>query len=258
MHFCIHELVSFDFDKEDHMKQHKAIAIVLAAGSGKRMGTTSAKQYLDLAGKPILWYSLSAMNSSPLIDEIILVVGKGDVAQCRREYVDAYSFMKVRTVIEGGAERYLSVACALQTITEEEAVLFIQDSARPFLTQTLLEDLNQAVYQYHAATAAVPAKDTIKIADADGLSEQTPNRDTLWIVQTPQVFFLSLLRQAYHKLLAELPKLTKKGVQITDDTTVVELMLHHPSKMVMGSYQNIKITTPEDLVYAQAYLASVT
>jgi 2-C-methyl-D-erythritol 4-phosphate cytidylyltransferase len=240
------------------MKQHKTIAIVLAAGSGRRMGTTSAKQYLDLGGKPILWYSLSAMEHSPLIDEIILVVGKGEVERCRRDYVEAFSFTKVRTVIEGGAERFLSVACALQVIREEEAVLFIQDSARPFLTQTILEDLYRAVTQYQAATAAVPAKDTIKIADGEGLSRQTPNRDNLWIVQTPQVFFLSLLRLAYDKLLASLPELTGRGVQITDDTTVVEQMLDHPSKMVMGSYQNIKITTPEDLLVANAYLTSVT
>jgi 2-C-methyl-D-erythritol 4-phosphate cytidylyltransferase len=240
------------------MKQHKTIAIVLAAGSGRRMGTTLAKQYLDLADKPILWYSLSAMEQSPLIDEIILVVGKGEVERCRRDYAEDFSFTKVRTVIEGGDERFLSVSCALQSIREEEAVLFIHDSARPFLTQTLLEDLYRAVTQYQAATAAVPAKDTIKIADEDGLSLQTPNRDTLWIVQTPQVFFLSLLRRAYNKLMTTLPELTERGVQITDDTTVVELMLDHPSKMVMGSYQNIKITTPEDLLTAKAYLASVT
>jgi 2-C-methyl-D-erythritol 4-phosphate cytidylyltransferase len=239
------------------MKLDKTIAIVLAAGKGSRMGTASAKQYLDLDGKPILWYSLSAMERSPLIDEVILVVGKGDTERCRREYVDAYSFTKVGKVIEGGSERFLSVANALQTIPDEEGIVFIHDSARPFLTLELIEDLDHAVHRFHAASAAVPAKDTVKIADSNGISIETPSRDSVWIVQTPQVFLLSLLRKAYDLLLATLPELTQKGVQITDDTAVVELMLAHPSKMVMGSYQNIKITTPEDLTVAKVYLASV-
>jgi 2-C-methyl-D-erythritol 4-phosphate cytidylyltransferase len=240
------------------VKHDKAIAIILAAGKGSRMGTASAKQYLDLDGKPILWYSLSAMECSPLIDEVILVVGKGDTERCRREYVDAYSFAKVRNVIEGGSERYLSVANALQTIPEKEGIVFIHDSARPFLTTSLLEDLDRAVRRFHAVSAAVPAKDTVKIADVNGISIETPSRDCVWIVQTPQVFLLPLLRRAYDKLLVTLPELSQRGVQITDDTAVVELMLDHPSKMVMGSYQNIKITTPEDMLVAKAYLASIT
>lgn len=235
----------------------KRIAIILAAGNGKRMGGSLAKQYLLLGEKPVIWYSLSMMERSPIIDEIVLVVGKGDVERCRSEYVEQYHFTKVSTVIEGGEERFLSVARALEAISEEEAVLFIQDSARPFLTLPLLEELDLAVRQYGTATAAVPAKDTMKIVDAEGFSLETPNRDSLWVVQTPQAFWLSILRRAYQLLLPYQSGVSAQSFQITDDTTIVERMLSHPTKMVMASYRNLKITTPEDLTIAETYLASM-
>lgn len=240
-------------------RANKCTAVVLSAGSGKRMNSNVAKQYLDLQGKPIIWYALNAFEQSELIDEIILVVGKDSIDYCKEEIVERYGFGKVTSIIEGGAERCLSVWEALKHISSEnpaEHYVFIHDGARPFVDERIIEDIYQAAMEYKACVAAMPVKDTIKISDEDGFAVQTPKRKNVWMVQTPQVFEYALIQQAYSKVMNSLEELKAQGIEITDDAMVVETIGNHPIKLVPASYENIKITTPEDMLVAKSFLES--
>jgi len=230
-------------------------AVVLAAGVGKRMGGGVAKQYMLLGGKPVLWYALNCFQSAERIDEVILVVGKGEIPYATREFVEKYGFTKVTKVIEGGAERYLSVWEALKTMERKtEGFVFIHDGARPFVTHKIIEDTYRAAKAHGGSVAAMPVKDTIKIADEEGFAKDTPNRKTVWMVQTPQVFERERIVAAYESMIERLPVLTVKGVQITDDAMVMETMTGEKVKLVQASYENIKITTPEDMKIAECLL----
>ncbi len=240
------------------MAKKRCTAVVLAAGSGKRMNSSVAKQFLLLGGKPVLWYSLQAVEESAVIDDCILVTGADDIAFVRSEIVEKYGFHKVDRMIAGGNERYESVYRALclmaeggMTVPNEDGYVFVHDGARPFLTEKILEDTYEAVCRYHACAAAVPVKDTIKIAGEGGFAVQTPARSLVWAVQTPQVFDTQLIIHAYQKLFEQTNAL-RQG--ITDDAMVVETMLEIPVKLVKSSYQNIKITTPEDMRMAENLL----
>ena len=228
------------------MQNAKCTAIVLAAGQGKRMGTSIQKQYLELDGKPILYYSLYAFEKSNLIDEIILVVGENQNEYCRKEIVSKYQFTKVKHVIQGGAERYISVWNGLRKVGE--GYVFIHDGARPFIDEEILTRAYESVQEYKACVVGMPTKDTIKIADKDGFVLDTPDRRDLWIVQTPQVFETALVKEAYGKLMRH------AETNVTDDAMVVEQMLGGKVKLVEGSYRNIKITTPEDLQVANLFV----
>lgn len=224
----------------------RCTAIVLAAGSGKRMGTKIHKQYLELAGKPVLYYSLHAFECAECIQDIILVTGAGEETYCKREIVDKFQFQKVRSIVAGGKERYHSVYQGLNQITESDYT-FIHDGARPFLTVEMIKRAFEEVKGCSACVIGMPVKDTVKIADEASYVENTPPRNRVWTVQTPQVFSTSLIKEAYVKLMSS------ENHLITDDAMVVEQMLHHPIKLVEGSYRNIKITTPEDLLIAEAF-----
>lgn len=245
----------------------KMIAIVLAAGAGKRMNSKVAKQYIELNERPILWYALNAFSESDLVSDIVLVVGAGEEEFVRKEIVEKYGFDKVTSICRGGAERYLSVWNGLQAIKDagllaesdgpeksRNVYIAIHDGARPFVTQQILQDTMAAAKQYKACVAAMPVKDTIKIADEEGFALQTPKRDLVWAVQTPQVFESLLIYNAYAKLMEEPERLEQQGVTITDDAMVVEHMTGERVRLVKASYENIKITTPEDLILAQGIL----
>ena len=232
----------------------KCTAVILAAGSGSRMKSNVAKQFMLLDGKPLIWYALDTVEQSRIIDDCILVTGEADLAYMQKEIVEKYHFSKVNTIVAGGAERYLSVGNALQVITDMTGYVFIHDGARPFLTEQILEDAYMSVEQYHACVVAVPSKDTIKIADENGFVADTPSRNLVWSIQTPQVFEAGLIVEAYAALREHLPELQKKGIAVTDDAGVVELFTDVKVKLVQGSYTNIKITTPEDMKTAEAFL----
>lgn len=233
-------------------------AIVLAAGQGKRMNSTTAKQFLPLNGKPVLYYSIMAFEESA-VDDIVLVCGQGQTEYMRKEIVEQYGFKKVTCIVEGGRERYHSVYRGLQAvpvIPDREQYCLIHDGARPFLTQEMIKRVLSTVKQEKACVVGMPAKDTIKIADGEGYCAQTPARSLVWTIQTPQAFELTLIRQAYTRLLEQEQDLAAKGIQITDDAGVAELFTDRKVKLVEGSYENIKITTPEDMKIAEALLAS--
>ncbi len=221
-------------------------AIIAAAGSGQRMGNATPKQFLPLAGKPVLAHTLDIFESDPLINRIILVVNEGDIDYCQREIIYHYGFSKIVEVVPGGAERQYSVANALRTVPPEVAVVAVHDGARPFLAPAVLKRAVEAALSGQAVVVAVPVKDTIKIAGADQYITGTPDRRQLWAVQTPQVFPRQILESAYRQAFAE-------QFLATDDATLVE-RAGYPVLIVEGTYRNFKITTPEDLLLAEALL----
>lgn len=233
----------------------RCTAIVLAAGAGKRMQSAVAKQYMLLDGKPILWYALNAFEKSEQIHQVILVVGVGEIPYCQEEIVEKFGFEKVKKIVEGGAERFLSVWEGLKCLEPKEGnYVFVHDGARPFVTEEIIRNAYEAVRKYGACVVGMPVKDTIKVVDEENFAAKTPNRKTLWAVQTPQVFDELLIYSSYEKVVQNLEALKEKGVEITDDAMVVETMTNRKVKLIKGSYENIKITTPEDILVAQSFL----
>lgn len=228
------------------MEKQKYTAIVLAAGSGKRMNSQVHKQYLIIQDRPVLYYSLKEFEDSA-VDEIVLVVGKGEEEFCRREIVDKYGISKVKAIVEGGKERYHSVFEGLKQTSDADYVL-IHDGARPFVNQDIIRRCMQEVQKYQACVVGMPVKDTIKIADEGGYAKQTPDRKNVWMIQTPQTFSYALIYEAYEEMLKT------EDTAITDDAMVLERIKGKKSKLIEGSYRNIKITTPEDLLIANVYL----
>lgn len=231
----------------------KIAAIVLSAGSGKRMKSDVPKQYLDLAGKPVIYYSLKSFQDSE-VDEIVLVAGADDIEYCRTEIVERYNLTKVRRIVAGGRERYDSVYEGLKAVGEADYVL-IHDGARPMLTGEMIARSLQAARQDGACVLAVPVKDTIKVADAEHFASHTPKRSSLWAVQTPQVFSYPFICRAYEKLFLDRQS-GKEVPQITDDAMVAEYG-GAKVRLVDGCYENIKITTPEDMLLAEALLKKI-
>lgn len=236
--------------------------MILAAGSGSRMQSDTAKQFMLLGGKPLICYALQAVEESEIIDDCILVTGAKDLIWVTEEIVRKYHYNKVDTVIAGGDERYASVASAMRLIRSGDMAVpnrngyvFVHDGARPFLTEKILRDTYEAVQKYGACVSAVRSKDTIKIADEEGFVRETPDRTTVWNMHTPQVFETALIAKAYAALEDNLEELRQKGVYITDDAMVVEYFTNHKVKLVEGSYENIKLTTPEDLTVAERILS---
>ena len=236
------------------MEKKRCTAIVLAAGQGKRMGTKTQKQYLNLCGYPVLWHCLHTFEESAVIDDMILVTGEDQIDYCRTEFVEKYGFRKICKIVAGGAERYHSVLNGLRAMEKnacEDGYVFIHDGARPFVDEPMLERVYADVCKYEACVVGMPVKDTIKIADTDGFIKETPKRSLVWQIQTPQVFSYSLIKDAYTQLEEHEEDILKQGISITDDAMVVEYFNKIPVKLVEGSYQNIKITTPEDLKIAE-------
>lgn len=224
-------------------------AILLAAGSGKRMNSAVHKQYMMLAGKPVLYYALKAFDASAVTD-IVLVTGAGEITYCKEEIVDKYQIHKVCAVVEGGRERYHSVYEGLKAAAGSDYVL-IHDGARPLVTEDIIARSIETAKECGACVVGMPVKDTIKVVGADGFAKETPERKTLWQVQTPQSFSYPAIADAYAKVVA------LGDDTVTDDAMVLERMTGKQVRVIEGSYRNIKITTPEDLLVAEAYLKDV-
>ena len=239
-----------DCDMKDKMEK-KCVAIVLAAGQGKRMHSDVPKQYLLIGEKPVLYYALKAFQDS-FVDRIVLVTSENDMEYCRRNVVEKYNFHKVTDIVAGGKERYHSVYEGIKAAGECDYI-FIHDGARPFVTEEILDRAYTCVTEYDACVIGMPVKDTIKIADENGFASSTPRRDLVWMVQTPQVFSSDLIRTAYSILIKKEDQLLEEGIRITDDAMVVETFTDVKVKLVEGSYENIKITTPEDLKIAESF-----
>lgn len=229
------------------MEKGKCTAIVLAAGRGKRMQSKVQKQFLEIQGRPVLYYSLLCFQESPLIREIVLVTGEETVSYCKEEIVDKFGFTKVTRIIAGGKERYDSVYAGLLACESCEYV-FIHDGARPFITADILQRGLEGVKETGACVVGMPSKDTVKLSDEQGYVRETPERSCVWNIQTPQIFYYPLIRKAHESIRL------KDMSKITDDAMVVEQETGTRIRLVEGSYENIKITTPEDLVVAESMI----
>lgn len=231
---------------------NKVTAIVLAAGQGKRMNTSVAKQFLMLQDKPIIYYTLKAFEQSK-VDEIILVTGEGQIDYCKDEIVELYHIRKVTKIIEGGKERYDSVYRGLSNAQTSDYVL-IHDGARPFIKVEAIDTMIDLVKECKACVLGMPVKETIKVIDDVGHIVATPNRNTLWAAQTPQAFEYSLIMQAYEDYYKNKDVV---NLVVTDDAMLFEIYGKLPVMMFPGDYNNIKITTPEDLILAERILSQI-
>lgn len=216
-------------------------AIVLAGGRGKRMGSVRSKQYIDLNGKPILYYTLRQFIDNDLINRIILVLPKDEIEYCRKEVLDKFGLI-VDDIVSGGAERQESVYNGLTKANGSEIVL-IHDGVRPFVSKKTIDEAIKYAKKYKASAPGVMPKDTIKIKSKDGFSIKTLNRSELVAIQTPQAFDYNMIYDCHKKL-------KEKGILVTDDTMVAELF-GNEVYIYEGEYTNIKITTPDDLILAK-------
>lgn len=219
-----------------------AVSVIIpAAGYGKRMGGGTAKQFLPLRGEPVLVHTVRLFSESPLVDEIVIAAHD---LETTRELVGA--FPKVTHVVPGGAERQDSVWAALQVIGSRPRVICVHDAARPLLSREVLEGVLKEAAEQQAQVVAVPVKDTVKVVGPNGTVTATPDRKSLWAVQTPQVFWVEPLLQAFRQALAD-------GFVGTDCASLVE-RLSVPVKIYPGNHENLKLTTPEDFLLADAIL----
>lgn len=222
-------------------------AIVVAGGKGKRMGKDINKQYLLINGREIVARTLEVFQRSGRVDEIILVSPEAEIDFCRENIVKKYALNKVRKIIAGGPERQDSVYNGLLACSSDTDIVMIHDGARPFITEDMLERSIDCARKYGACSLGVPVKDTIKVVDGEGFAVDTPRRSGLYAVQTPQTF-------KYRTILEAHEAARKVNIEATDDTMLVEA-LGKRVKFIEGSYTNIKITTPEDMVFAEAILS---
>lgn len=227
-----------------------AAGIVLAGGKGTRMQSEVLKQYMLLDGKPLLYYSLQAFEESN-VEHVVLVTAEGEEEYCRRELVERFGFHKVSAIVAGGRERYASVWNGLLFLRSQELVpeyVLIHDGARPLVTPELIDRVLTQTESYGACVAGMPVKDTIQMTDTHGVIMLTPKRESLWSAQTPQAFEFSIVYDAYEQLMQE------PQTDVTDDAMVVGLYHSIPVQMVRGSYTNLKVTTPEDFIFAEMLL----
>jgi 2-C-methyl-D-erythritol 4-phosphate cytidylyltransferase / 2-C-methyl-D-erythritol 2,4-cyclodiphosphate synthase len=224
------------------------IAIIPAGGAGKRLKAHVSKQYLFLDHIPVLVHTLKVFQKSKVIDNIVLAVPPDDLVSIRQELIDKYRLTKLTTIVAGGKERQDSVRNSLLAINGKCDVVVIHDGVRPFVTQDLIKRIVGAAKTEGAATAGVKAKDTIKETKKNNSVAATIPRQNLWLTQTPQAFKFEIIKEAYKSAYDE-------KYYGTDDASLVE-RIGKKVKMIQGSYENIKITTPEDLIIAKALLKS--
>ncbi len=225
----------------------RVYAIITAAGSGSRMKSSINKQYIELMGIPVLARTIMAFQNCDKVDGIIIVINEKDIIYCKKNIIDKYNLCKVKKIVAGGAERQISVFNGLKSIQEDECdVVLIHDGARPFIGNKHIEACIDAVFETGACGVGVKVKDTLKVADENNFVSHTPDRSKLWSIQTPQAFFYPAIMEAHQAA-------DEEGFVGTDDLMLVERMGTR-AKIVEGSYINIKITTPEDMIFGEAIL----
>lgn len=220
-------------------------ALIAAGGRGRRMNSSISKQFLFVKGYPILYYTLKTFELMDCFDEIVMVAGKQDMDYTREQIINQYRFEKIR-MIEGGLERQDSVYNGLRELSPQTDIVVIHDGVRPFVTKEIIKKSIEAAKRYKAVGVAVPVKDTIKVVGDGNIIKQTPNRKDLWAMQTPQTFKYDLILKAHEEA-------RKDNFFGTDDAMLVE-RLGLPVRIIEGAYENIKITTPEDIIIAETFL----
>ncbi len=235
----------------------KADAVIVSAGKGLRfmegkpgsVGPTlnhGKKQFTYLGEKPVLAHTLDRFEACALIRSVRLVVGEEDMDYCLKEIVEKYGFQKVSQIVPGGKRRQESVKNGIDALPKDGEIVAIHDGVRPLVTRTMIEDSIHSAARYGAVVFAMPAKETIKMSSPDGTVLKTLDRESLWLIQTPQTFQVDLIREAHARAVED-------GFVGTDDASLVE-RLGRKVHILTGSYANIKITTPEDLALAKLFL----
>jgi 2-C-methyl-D-erythritol 4-phosphate cytidylyltransferase len=224
----------------------KVNAVIVSAGKGHRFMDGKKKQFLPLAGKPVLARTLDPFERCPLVNAVVLVVGQEDLGFCLREIVEKYGYRKVSRVVPGGESRQESVRHGMDAVPEDVEIVVIHDGVRPFVTQKMIEESIRSAMRFKAVVLGTPVKETIKTVNPEGKVLKTLDRGSLWQIQTPQVFHAKLIRDALNKA-------TEDGFMGTDDASLVE-RLGVEVHVLPGDYTNIKITTPEDLLLASLLL----
>lgn len=225
-------------------KNHHVSVIIAAAGMSNRMGSKINKQFIWIDGKPVLAHTIEKFEKCKYIDEIILVSKEEEIDYCRKEIVKKFKFKKVSNIIRGGQERQDSVYNGILALNEKTDIVLTHDGARPFVKIENIEDGIKGVLEFGACVVGVPVTDTIKVVGENNSIQNTPNRATLWAAQTPQCFLKETLIRGYDHAI-------KNRYFGTDDSSIVE-QAGYEVKMIMGSYENIKITTPEDIIVAES------
>ena len=220
--------------------------MIVSAGKGLRFMEGKKKQFHSLGGKPILAHTLAKFETCPLIRSILLVVGQEDMDYCLKEIIEQYKFQKVSQIVPGGKRRQESVKNGIDALPKDADVVAIHDGVRPFVTKAMIEDTIHSAERVGAVVLAMPVKDTIKVSNPDGTVLKTLDRESLWQIQTPQTFRVSVIKEAYYRAAED-------GFVGTDDASLVE-RLGVKVHILPGSYTNIKITTPEDLFLANLFL----
>jgi 2-C-methyl-D-erythritol 4-phosphate cytidylyltransferase len=224
----------------------RVAAIIPAAGEGRRMGGAVPKQFLQIGGREILARTLAVFEACVAIDDVWVVVAAEQCALCQRTIVERYGLRKVRGVVAGGTTRQESVWHGLQQVAQAVGLVVVHDGVRPFVTELLLQQTLDHANRFGAAIAAVPLKDTLKRVSAAGTVEATVPREHLWRVQTPQAFQHALLRRAFQHAW-------QQGLQATDEAGLIEA-LGNAVRIVPSYEHNVKITTPDDLVFCEMFL----
>ncbi len=227
----------------------KIAVLIPAAGQGKRMQSSVKKPYLRLDDKPVLSHTIDRFEHNSVVDDIFVIVDNSDFKTCKTDVLDPYRYKKVRELISGGETRQRSVFNGLCTLADDVDYVIVHDGVRPFINDEIISKCLELAAEWGAAVSAVPVKETIKVADENLFIDHTLDRQLLWRVQTPQVFRTSLIVAAHKKAI-------KDGSDAPDDATLVE-RLGSPVKLVMGSYQNVKLTTPEDMLTAETIISGI-
>lgn len=210
------------------------------------MGTGTAKQFLPLGGIPLLAHTLLAFQQAPEIDEIIPILSPRDTEHCLSDIIKAFHITKVREIVTGGGERQESVSNGIAKLQAGVEIVLVHDGVRPFVTGAMITECVACAAKGECVTVGVPVKDTVKEVDERGIVVRTLDRSVLWSIQTPQAFPCAILRQAHREAVS--------GNYLgTDDAALVERTGHHV-RVIRGSYENIKVTTPEDLMLAEEIL----
>jgi 2-C-methyl-D-erythritol 4-phosphate cytidylyltransferase len=234
-------------ESKSRKETDRAAAVIVAAGAGTRLGASTPKLFVDLGGKPLVYHALSVFEGCSLIGSVVLVVPPETEAEVKTEIVDAWSFSKVDAVVPGGENRGESVYRGLMAIAGETGTVLVHDGARPFVSEEIIQRVIEAVNESGAAVPGIPSADTLKRVEG-GVTVATLDRARIQQIQTPQGFLLQLIRQAYERAMDE-------DETATDDAALVE-RLGSSVRVVPGSPDNFKVTTPEGLRLARALLAA--
>lgn len=224
----------------------KIVALIAAAGKGKRMNARISKSFIPIFGKPILAYTIEKFEKCKLIDKIYLIVSREEKELCSRNIIIKYNFSKVQELVDGGETRQDSIYNGLKAIDRDTDIVVIHDGARPLVEETIIWDSIEKAQKYGAAITAIPIKDTVKKCGKDFFINKTLNREEIWRAQTPQTFKYDLILPAYNQAY-------KDKYLATDDAAILE-RYGHKVKLIIGSEENIKITTPFDIIVAENFL----